>query len=54
MSKKKCNLVDEGFRISLIEDAFFDGVFEIPHINAPESIIIPKGMVPFSNRDRSF
>ncbi|ADC91285.1 hypothetical protein HMPREF0868_0169 [Mageeibacillus indolicus UPII9-5] len=25
-------LVDEGFRVSLIETAFFDGKFEIPHI----------------------
>ena len=28
-------LVDEGFRVSLIETAFFDGKFEIPHIDAP-------------------
>lgn len=50
----KKNLVDEGFRVSLVETAFFDGVFEIPHIDAPEKIIIPqKGMVPFSLRERS-
>ena len=52
--KKKCeNLVDEGFRVSLVETAFFDGKFEIPHINAPDKIVIPKGMVPFSMRGRS-
>ena len=50
---KKPNLVDEGFRVSLVERAFFDGVFEIPHINAPDKMIIPNGMVPFSVRERS-
>lgn len=53
MTKKIKNLVDEGFRVSLVEKAFFDGVFEIPHINSPDEIIIPKGMVPFSIRERS-
>ena len=36
MAKSKENLVDEGFRVSLVETAFFDGKFEIPHINAPD------------------
>ncbi len=53
MAKKYETLVDEGFRISLVEKAFFDGVFEIPHIDAPKEIVIPKGMVPFSVRERS-
>jgi len=53
MPKKVENLVDEGFRISLVETAFFDGVFEIPHIDGPKEIIIPNGMVPFSQRERS-
>lgn len=34
-------LVDEGFRVSLIETAFFDGKFEIPHIDAPKDIVVP-------------
>ena len=38
MTKKIKNLVDEGFRVSLVEKAFFDGVFEIPHINSPDEI----------------
>ena len=29
MKKKVENLVDEGFRIGLVETAFFDGKFEI-------------------------
>lgn len=53
MGKKIENLVDEGFRISLVETAFFDGKFEIPHIDAPSEIKIPSGMVPFSLRERS-
>ncbi len=53
MEQIKENLVDEGFRVSLIETAFFDGMFEIPHIDAPKEIIIPSGMVPFSIRERS-
>ncbi len=53
MGKTAINLVDEGFRVSLVETAFFDGKFEIPHIDAPKEIIIPEGMVPFSLRKRS-
>ncbi len=52
MTKKIKNLVDEGFRISLIADAFFDGIFEIPHIPAPSNITLPTGMIPFSIRER--
>lgn len=53
MAKKVDTLVDEGFRVSLVETAYFDGDLEIPHIDAPDQIIIPKGMVPFSLRNRS-
>lgn len=53
MTKKNENLVDEGFRVSLVEKAFFDGKFEIPHIDSPDELIIPRGMVPFSKRERS-
>lgn len=49
----KETLVDEGFRVSLVETAFFDGKFEIPHIDAPKIITVPAGMVPFSQRKRS-
>ena len=49
----KETLVDEGFRVSLIETAFFDGKFEIPHIDAPKDIVVPSGLVPFSRRQRS-
>lgn len=49
---KREPLIDEGLRISLVETAFFDGDIEIPHIDAPDRIVIPEGMVPFSQRDR--
>ena len=53
MAKSAENLVDEGFRVSLVEKAFFDGDLEIPHINRPKEIKIPSGMAPFSCRERS-
>ena len=53
MAREIKNLVDEGFRISLVEKAFFDGDLEIPHIDAPGKSIIPTGMVPFSLREKS-
>lgn len=53
MGKKTETLVDEGFRVSLVETAFFEGKLEIPHISAPDKIIIPDGMIPFSLRERS-
>ena len=52
MAKDKAKLVDEGFRVSLVETAFFEGDLEIPRIEAPKEIIIPTGMVPFSIRER--
>lgn len=53
MGNKIENLVDEGLRVSLVETAFFDGDLEIPHISAPEKMIIPKGLIPFSLRERN-
>ncbi|MCT7672299.1 MAG: DUF4417 domain-containing protein [Lactobacillus iners] len=53
MMSKIETLVDEGFRVSLIETAFFYGKFEIPHIDAPKDIVVPSGLVPFSRRQRS-
>ena len=53
MAKSKKKLVDEGFRVALVETAFFDGKFEIPHIDGPDKILIPEGMVPISVRERA-
>jgi len=46
------NLIDDGFRADLVETAFFDGILEIPIIEKPDKLIIPKGLVPFSNCKR--
>lgn len=42
------NLFYDGFNSKLIETAFFDSILEIPSIEAPKKIIIPKRAVPFS------
>ena len=47
MSKIK-NTIDDGFNPELVETAFFDGTLEMPVIERPKEIIIPKGMIPFS------
>jgi len=45
------NLIDDGFRSDLVEQAIFDGTFEIPVIKKPDKIIIPTGLIPFSKRN---
>lgn len=47
------NIVDDGFRADLVERALFDGALEIPTIHKPEHIMIPGGMIPFSERAKS-
>ena len=47
------NSFDEGFNLELVETAFFDGVLEIPKIEPPKEIFIPKNVIPFSKRNRS-
>lgn len=49
----KPNTFDEGFSIELVQNAFFDGILEIPIIKPPEKIIIPSAMIPFSKRKLS-
>ncbi len=41
---------DDGFNSELVRGATFDGIFEIPRINPPKSIIRPAGFTPFSKR----
>lgn len=45
-------LIDDGFRPELVESARFDGFSEIPIVEKPTDIVIPEGLVPFSNRKR--
>ena len=47
------NKIDDGFNAELVSGAFFDGIFEIPHIKKPSDIIIPSAVIPFSQRNRS-
>ncbi|NLM16539.1 MAG: DUF4417 domain-containing protein [Candidatus Riflebacteria bacterium] len=48
MNKK--TLVDDGFNAQLVQNARFDGFLEIPCIEKPDKIILPKILVPFSKR----
>ncbi len=50
MSRRKANL-DDGCNPELVTGADFDGYFGIPIIHAPERIIIPSGITPFTKRN---
>ena len=47
---KNYNFIDDGFNAELVEHALFNGMLEIPSIEAPENIRIPKSLTPFSKR----
>lgn len=49
---RKANL-DDGCNPELVAGAQFDGVLEIPIIQAPKEIIIPSGITPFSKREKA-
>lgn len=53
MKKGFTNLIDDGFNAELVENAVFTGLLEIPLIKNPSEIIIPKSMIPFSERNKS-
>ena len=46
-------IIDDGFNPEFVETAFFDGILEIPIIEAPKKIVIPSAVIPFSLRGRS-
>lgn len=46
------NLFYDGFNSKLIETAFFDGVLEIPVLEAPKEILVPSVAIPFSKRKK--
>lgn len=50
--KKRKAIIDDGCNPKLVAGARFDGVFEIPIIEKPKSIIIPEFIVPFSERNK--
>lgn len=51
--KNKNFVIDDGFRAELVRSAEFKGIFEIPYINPPKKIVLPKDTIPFSLIKRS-
>ena len=51
--KKNKTIVDDGFDAELVKTAVFTGNLEIPLIKKPDEFIIPKRMIPFSERKKS-
>lgn len=47
------NLIDDGCNSELVAGAKFDGILEIPVIEKPKYYIIPKAIIPFSQRNRA-
>ena len=45
------NLIDDGFKAYLVQEAEFDGEWEIPVIYADEEINVPKDIIPFDKRN---
>lgn len=52
-TKSNRNLIDDGFNSELVETAAFTGLLEIPLIKKPSEFIVPKSMIPFSERGKS-
>lgn len=48
----RINAFDDGLRPELLENAFFDGIFEIPYLKPLEKMIEPTGLIPFSKRNK--
>ena len=46
-------VIDDGFNPELVETAFFDGVLEIPKLEAPKEVILPERLIPFTRRNSS-
>lgn len=49
---RRC-VIDDGFNSELVETAFFDGVLEIPKLEAPKEVILPERLIPFTKRNSS-
>lgn len=52
MAKRKA-IIDDGFNPELVAGARFAGMFEIPCIEAPNTIIVPEGFTPWTQRKRA-
>lgn len=51
-ANQKLAVITDGCNPELLKGADFDGNLEIPIIKKPEKIMIPKGIVPFSEMER--
>lgn len=51
-SRKRKAIIDDGMNPELVIGAQFDGIFEIPIIKHPQTIVIPQGITPFSMMHR--
>lgn len=47
------HIIDDGFNSELVASAVFSGDLEIPSIEKPKEIIIPKSLVPFTKMNSS-
>lgn len=45
-------IITDGCNPELVTGTVFDGLFQIPVIKAPERMIVPKALCPFSMRDK--
>ena len=50
---KQRTVIDDGFNPELVETAFFAGELEIPILDPPKQIVIPTGMIPFSQMGKT-
>lgn len=51
-SRKRKAIMDDGMNSEFVLGAIFDGILEIPVIKKSSEIKIPKGITPFSERNR--
>ncbi len=51
-NNKRKAILDDGCCPELVTGARFDGIFEIPIIEKPDRLIIPKRIIPFSVRNQ--
>ncbi len=47
------NIIDDGLNPELLRNARFAGVYEMPVIEKPNKMIVPKALIPFSQRKKS-
>ena len=52
-SKRRKNIIDDGFNAHLVAKSLFDGVLEMPIIRKPKEIVIANEAIPFSKMHRT-